>query len=105
MISDTLPTNAHYVSGGTRQGDVVTWDLPELGIRALHDVSFVITASDIITNVDYEVRSDGGFHAVGQAPIQTKIQTEVDNGDPDEENDGEENEGTDYVYLPLLMQP
>jgi hypothetical protein len=88
IITDTIPTGATYVSGGTRNGDVVQWMIPSLaGGGGVMNVSFVVTATQPITNHDYRVRADGGFEAVGQVVVST-ILTDI----------------SKKIYLPVLLK-
>ena len=70
LVTDTLPSGATYVSGGTQAGGVVTWtlgSLPDAGAT----LSCVVTARQTITNGEYRVAVDGRLAAVGQAPVAT----------------------------------
>ncbi len=73
LISDTLPSGANYVSGGTLSGDIVTWGVPSLSAGADTSVTFVVTATETITNSQYEVSADGGLTAVGVDSVVTEI--------------------------------
>ncbi|MCP4359761.1 MAG: DUF11 domain-containing protein, partial [Chloroflexi bacterium] len=66
LITDTLPANAYYVAGGTKVGNVVSWTIPSLaGNSSVTQTTFVVTASQTITNSDYKVSANGGYSATG----------------------------------------
>ena len=71
LVTDTLPSGASYVGGGTQVGGVVTWTLGSLLPGAGAVVSFVVRATQTIPNSDYRVAVDGRLAAVGQAPVVT----------------------------------
>lgn len=77
IITDTLPTGATYVSGGTHVGDKVRWTLDTLDPMAQTTVQFVVTAADTIVNADYVVSADNGAGATGSNSVTTVV------GDPD----------------------
>jgi fibronectin-binding autotransporter adhesin len=75
VITDVLPEGAHYVGGGMRVGNVVSWTLPGLawwGENAV-GVQFAVTATETITNADYRVSAAGGVGTVGETPVVTTI--------------------------------
>lgn len=96
IISDTVPTNATYVSGGTQIGNVVTWSVSSLGANRSIETAFVVTATETITNSDYHVIADANISAIGQDDVVTVVSqpgqpnltisksgpTIVDSGDP-----------------------
>ena len=65
LITDTIPANASYVSGGTRVGNVVSWTVDSLIPLGFITRTFVVTATRSILNADYRVSADGGVEAVG----------------------------------------
>jgi uncharacterized repeat protein (TIGR01451 family) len=65
LITDTLPANAFYVSGGTLNGGVISWNAGNLAPNASTQVSFVITATTTVINDDYRVSANGGHTAIG----------------------------------------
>jgi uncharacterized repeat protein (TIGR01451 family) len=74
VVTDTIPAGAAYVSGGTRNSNVVSWPIDTLaanGDQAI--VSFVVTATDTITNDDYGVTASGNISALGQEAVTTVI--------------------------------
>jgi RHS repeat-associated protein/uncharacterized repeat protein (TIGR01451 family) len=75
LITDTIPISAYYVSGGTQVGDVVSWTLGLLPDTASTQASFVVSATQTITNSDYRVSAEGDVSAVGQEVVVTTIYT------------------------------
>ena len=75
VITDVVPSGAHYVSGGTLDANTVRWAVPSLATATSVQVSFVVTASQTITNSDYRVSAEGDVSAVGQQPVVTIVQT------------------------------
>ncbi|MGB0386413.1 MAG: choice-of-anchor Q domain-containing protein, partial [Ardenticatenaceae bacterium] len=75
IVTDTLPTNASYVSGGTLVGNVVSWTLPTLSPTSTTSVQFVVTATQTITNSNYAVTADGGHSATGSTSVTTIVTT------------------------------
>lgn len=65
LITNTLPLNAVYVSGGTLNGDTLSWSVGNLAPNVSTHVSFVITATVTVINNDYRVSADGGHNAIG----------------------------------------
>ncbi|MBE2222876.1 MAG: DUF11 domain-containing protein, partial [Anaerolineae bacterium] len=68
-ITDTLPADANYVSGGSLAGGVVSWPpftLPPYGELS---VQVVVTATTNVTNTDYRASADGGYAATGTAVV------------------------------------
>lgn len=79
LITDTLPASAHYVSGGTLNGNEVSWSLPLLGVGQGTAVSFVVTATTTITNSDYGVIADDMPQAtLGDEALVTLVRPLVD---------------------------
>jgi uncharacterized repeat protein (TIGR01451 family) len=77
VITDSIPTGAFYVSGGTEAGGVVSWAVPSLAAGGGSvQVSFVVTGTRTVVNADYRVSADGGFSAVGQASVMTVVEEE-----------------------------
>lgn len=64
VITDRVPANVTYVSGGTLSNGVVSWSLPELGTNETAQFSYTVSIGDVmdtaITNDDYGVCSDEG---------------------------------------------
>ena len=92
LITDTLPTGANYVSGGSHTSGVISWSVPNLPVSATTQVSFVVTTSQTVVNSDYGVRADGGLSALGGEPVET-IVLPNDNG------------LLRRVFLPLVLKP
>lgn len=87
VVTDTIPANAYYVSGGVQVGNVVSWSYASLsGNGGVWQGSFAVTATQTITNSDYRVSADGGFSDVGMVPVVTVV-----------------GEGK-TVYLPLVIK-
>jgi uncharacterized repeat protein (TIGR01451 family) len=85
VISDTLPANANYVSGGSLNGDVVTWNIPNLAAQSTISVQLTVTATQTVINQDYGVIASGGYRAPWTKPVLTLI-------DPT------------YTYLPVILR-
>jgi len=74
IITDTIPAAASYVSGGARLGDTVHWTVPSLaGDGGVVQVSFVVTATETVTNSDYHVCAEGGYSVTGSQPVVTVV--------------------------------
>jgi uncharacterized repeat protein (TIGR01451 family) len=65
LITNTLPTNASYISGGTRVGSVLSWTVGSLAANSSTAVSFVITTTTTVLNQNYRVSASGCQNAVG----------------------------------------
>jgi uncharacterized repeat protein (TIGR01451 family) len=65
LITNTLPSGAAYISGGTRVGNVIRWTASSLAPNASVQVSFVVTATTTVINNDYRVSASGEHSAVG----------------------------------------
>jgi uncharacterized repeat protein (TIGR01451 family) len=79
LITDAIPAGAGYITGGVRMDggvggtNVVSWTVPALAADASTQVSFVVTATETITNRDYAVSADGGLWAEGQEMVTTYL--------------------------------
>jgi len=78
IITDALPADTGYVSGGTLVNGVVSWTLPVLGVGADVQLSLVVSAPetirpDFIRNSQYGVVASGGFSAQGSAAVTTTV--------------------------------
>ncbi|MEM7029010.1 MAG: chitobiase/beta-hexosaminidase C-terminal domain-containing protein [Chloroflexota bacterium] len=73
-ISDTVPTGATYVSGGAINGQIVHWAVETLAAQAVVSRTFSVTATQTITNSDYQVVADDGHQAQGIVPVVTVYQ-------------------------------
>ena len=79
VITDTLPGNAYYVSGGTLIGNVVSWTVPALAAHDAVQVQYVVTATEKVVNDDYALRADDGIFVRGQEEVVTFI-SQLPNG-------------------------
>jgi uncharacterized repeat protein (TIGR01451 family) len=79
VITDVLPSGAHYVSGGTLMPeDVVSWTVGSLARGGAHvQVQFIVTATETIINNAYGVTCAEGVSAQGTKDVVTII------GDPE----------------------
>jgi uncharacterized repeat protein (TIGR01451 family) len=74
VITDAIPAGAVYISGGTKIGDMVSWTVPSLvGMGRTSQVSFVVTATETITNEAYGVQAEEGVSAKGGQTVTTFI--------------------------------
>lgn len=73
VITDVLPANTVYVSGGVLADGVVSWMVEALGPDTAVTVQFAVMASDTARNEQYGVLADGGYGAVGDHPVVTFI--------------------------------
>jgi uncharacterized repeat protein (TIGR01451 family) len=90
VITDVIPAHAYYITGGTCVGGVISWSVDSLGaFNGTTQVTFSVTATQVITNSDYRVSVDGGYSATGSIPISTVIQP-VESGTS--------------LYLPLILR-
>jgi uncharacterized repeat protein (TIGR01451 family) len=65
LVTNTLPANAFYVSGGTLNSGVISWNAGNLAPNASTQVSFVVTATTTVINNDYRASASGGYSAIG----------------------------------------
>ena len=65
LVTNTLPVNAFYVSGGTLNSGVISWNAGNLAPNSSTQVSFVVTATTTVINNDYRVSASGGHSAIG----------------------------------------
>jgi uncharacterized repeat protein (TIGR01451 family) len=77
VVTDTLPAGATYRTGGTRNGNVVNWTLASLNTGASATVTFVVTATQTVTNSQYRVSATGGYTAVGALPVVTQVSANI----------------------------
>jgi uncharacterized repeat protein (TIGR01451 family) len=73
IISDTIPTNATYLSGGTRNGNVVTWSVAALAANSAVTKTFIVTATTTVTNTNYQAAADDNVFALGQNQVVTVV--------------------------------
>lgn len=71
IVTDVIPFGASYVSGGTRVGNVVNWNIPDLAPSISTSVQFVVTATQTLINSDYTVSADDGYSASGSVAVVT----------------------------------
>jgi len=74
LITDTLPSGASYVSGGSLNGNVVSWAVASLEASNSTMVQFAVTATQTITNSDYRVSADDGYSATGGMSVVTIVE-------------------------------
>jgi uncharacterized repeat protein (TIGR01451 family) len=65
LITNTLPANAFYVSGGSLNSGVISWNAGNVAPNASAQVSFIVTATTTVINNDYRASADGGHKAIG----------------------------------------
>ncbi len=86
VITDTLPANVSYVSGGKLNGSVVQWDsIKELPVGVAKEVNFVVKSpaqAMVVVNQDYGVRANGGYVALGELEVETEVIDVVKVGKP-----------------------
>jgi uncharacterized repeat protein (TIGR01451 family) len=88
VITDTIPAGAHYISGGTKVGNVISWTVSSLAANGgIAQATFVVTATQTITNSDYSVTAEGGYRGIGNTVVVTKIR-----------------ESFSQTYLPLILK-
>ena len=74
LITDTIPLGAYYIAGGARSGDLVYWHVATLAPGITLTNTYVVTATQTITNSDYGVRAGGGLAAKGTTAVVTFVQ-------------------------------
>ncbi len=84
VISDVLPGEANYVSGGTLVGNTVSWVVPALQPQSVITRHIVVTASKSLTNSTYYATTTEGHQASGSRAVATIIRS--------------------YAYLPTLLR-
>jgi uncharacterized repeat protein (TIGR01451 family) len=65
LITNTLPLDAAYISGGTLNGSTLSWAAGNLTPNASTQVSFIVTATTTVINADYRASATGGYSAIG----------------------------------------
>ncbi len=75
VITDEIPFGANYVSGGIRTGNIVNWTLSSLNVGNIGQVTFVVTASEVITNEYYEFSADNLKQVPGNDIVVTLVDT------------------------------
>jgi uncharacterized repeat protein (TIGR01451 family) len=73
VVTDAVPLNATYISGGSLSGGVVSWPtIGSLSAGGSAQVTFVVNACQAVANNSYRVSGAGGISAVG-APLNTSV--------------------------------
>ncbi len=80
IITDQLPINANYISGGQLISDVVEWQVAALAPQSSVQVTFVVSASNNLVNQYYGVMADDDLHGSGKEIISTQISANLPNG-------------------------
>ncbi len=75
LITDTIPTDANYVRGGSKNGQVIEWTVPYLAPYDTREFQFVITAKQTVTNSKYAVADSNGHSAAGAAVVTKVVNT------------------------------
>ena len=73
IITDSVPTGATYLGGGSFDGAVVSWTVASLAPQTVISRTFTVTAVQSILNDSYGVTADGGFTALGQTVVGTGV--------------------------------
>jgi len=75
VVTDAVPPNAAYLSGGTESGGVVTWTIPSIGPGTTAEVTFTIrTCQESLTNAHYTVvTSTQGIASLPGAVLTTAL--------------------------------
>jgi len=77
VISDTVPSGANYVSGGTKVGNVVRWTAASLAPNASLQFTFIVTATSTISNANYSVAADNNPLVAGQPSVITIVSNDA----------------------------
>ena len=89
IITDAIPVGAVYITGGTKVGNVVSWAIPSLVANGgVTQATFVVTATQTITNNDYGISASGGYRITGNIEAVTVIDTKTIN----------------LVYFPIVLK-
>jgi uncharacterized repeat protein (TIGR01451 family) len=74
VITDVIPVGAHYVSGGTKIGNVVRWTVPSLAANSgVTKTTFVVTATGTIINSNYGAQDQEGHTVKGDITVTTVV--------------------------------
>ncbi|MCA9936983.1 MAG: PQQ-binding-like beta-propeller repeat protein, partial [Anaerolineales bacterium] len=79
LITDTIPANATYISGGTVVGNQVQWSASALAAGTAIEVQYVVTATETVINNDYAIRADNDILVRSQEEVVTFI-SQLPNG-------------------------
>lgn len=103
VITDAVPAGAFLrnVIGGIAAGGIVTWNLASLNAGVETGVSFVVTATDTISNSRYGVVARAGVSATGAAVTTTVISLTAASSSP--ARVGEPTHFTATLSSPTLM--
>jgi uncharacterized repeat protein (TIGR01451 family) len=72
VVTDVIPAGATYVSGGTLEGNVVSWTILNLpGNGTAVPVSFAVAATQPVVNFTYSATCPGCIPATGSEAIYT----------------------------------
>ncbi len=77
LLTDTLPTGATYLGGGTLVGDQVQWQLAALPGEARVERQFAVQSSIQTVNEAYHVSCAEGYSNTGQIPVVTAVRSDV----------------------------
>lgn len=78
VITDSLPSGATYMSGGTLTGSIVSLPVTDLAANnGTASASFSVQAFQTITNTDYGVRADTDVITLGTTPVTSIIGQKV----------------------------
>lgn len=83
IITDRIPANARYITGGELKDGVARFVIGDLAIGGQASHTLVVAATQTITNSDYGVRSDEGVVVMGTTPVVTYIGVNVTPPTPD----------------------
>jgi uncharacterized repeat protein (TIGR01451 family) len=78
VVTDTVPIGASYVGGGSFDGTTVSWDVGDLAINAHAMLTFVVTATETVTNSDYAVSAEPNFFNTGSPIVTTVVRPAVE---------------------------
>ena len=78
VVTDTMPVGANYVAGGNFDGTTVSWNVSDLAINEHALLTFVVTATETITNSDYAVSAEPNFFNTGSPSVTTVVRPAVE---------------------------
>jgi len=73
LITDRIPADAIWIRGGVLSNGIVTWNIGDLTHTANVIRTFVVTATQTITNSDYAASATGGYRTAGTQSVVTVI--------------------------------
>lgn len=68
-ITDTLPSSASYVNGGSLINNIVSWPAFDLAPYSEQSVQFTVTTTTTLINSNYRASADDGHEATGTAVV------------------------------------